>query len=97
MAWGLLALLVGVGYGWWKPGTDDKWAILRTGFLAGLALALGFAILGLALGTNPLGLSTVDAPALLLAVAVMTVLFTLGTLAGDWIEDRTTHRAHGAA
>jgi hypothetical protein len=90
--WGILALLIGVGYGWYKPGRQDKLAILKTGFLAGLVLAVLFALVGTFAGSNPLGFAPADPVGLLLAVVVVTLLFVVGVSIGDWIEARAEAR-----
>lgn len=83
--WGLVVLLVGILYGYLSPGRQDKWKILKTGFLIGVVLALLFAIVGSLAGMNPLGLGGGIAETII-GVAVLSVLFVIGVWIGDFLE-----------
>jgi uncharacterized membrane protein YadS len=85
--WGLLALVVGVLYGWLKPGVQDKSDILVRGLVIGLVVGLAIALLGYAVGSNPVGVGSGFA-GVFLSVLIITVLFVLGTWLGDLIEGK---------
>lgn len=89
MAWGLVALVVGILYGWLTPGHQDKGRILKTGLIWGLVLGVIFAVLGFAVGSNPFLLGNgSDILSFVVALVVIVVLFVVGVWIGDLIEGR---------
>lgn len=85
--WGILALLIGFLYGWLKPGAQDKSQILVRGLVFGFIIALVLAVLGYALGSNPIYFGS-GILALIFAVFIITLLFILGVWLGDLVEGR---------
>lgn len=83
--WGLVALLVGLLYGYLKPGRQDKWAMLKKGAVIGILLAVVFTLLGALLNLDPLGLGA-GFVGIVLAVLVLTILFVVGAWLGDMLE-----------
>ena len=83
--WGLLAFIVGLLYGYFSPGRQDKGRLLMNGLWIGLILGIVFGLLGLALDSNPLGFG-VGFVGILIAVLVLTVLFVIGAWLGDLLE-----------
>jgi CDP-diglyceride synthetase len=83
--WGLLVILGGLLYGWMTPGRQDKGHLLWNGFLLGIVVALVLALLGAAIGAQPLPLGA-GLVGIVLTVLILTVLFVLGTWLGDLIE-----------
>ena len=81
MPWGLVALVVGVLYGAFKPGRQDKSHLFRQGLMIGLVLAIILAVLGALSGSPALGVA--GAVGIILAAIVMTLLFVLGVWLGD--------------
>lgn len=89
--WGLVTFIIGLFYGWLSPGREAKWALLKTGLLIGLVLALVFVLLGFLVGATPLGLG--GGLSIFVSVVVLTLLFILGAWLGDLIERSTTKGA----
>lgn len=83
--WGLVVFLVGILYGYLKPGRQDKVKLLKTGFVVGVVLAVLFALVGSVADANPLGLGA-GILATILGVLFLTVLFIIGVWIGDWLE-----------
>jgi uncharacterized membrane protein YadS len=83
--WGLLAIVLGIAYGWLSPGRSDKRRLLMNGLWVGLVVALVVAVLGGLLRADPLFFG-VGAVGLFLSVIVLTLLFVLGVWIGDLIE-----------
>ena len=92
--WGLLVILVGLLYGWMTPGRQDKGRLLWNGFLLGMVLALGVALLGAALGVPPLPLGA-GLAGLVLTILILTAVFVAGAWLGDLAEG-LTHRGRAA-
>lgn len=89
--WGWLVFLVGIAYGYVKPGRQDKTDILKTGIIAGIVVALLFALLGWAANFDLLGFNL--GPGIvgtILAFVVLTVVFIVGVFIGDWLEGMRT-------
>lgn len=94
MAWGVLALVVGVLYGWLTPGKQDKGRMLMTGLMYGLVIGLVLAIVGWAFGSNPIFLGNGSGIlGTILAVVVIAVLFVIGVWIGDLVEARGSRRS----
>ena len=85
--WGLLALVIGVLYGWLKPGNQDKSRIMVTGILLGLVIALVLTLLGASLGSNPVHFGS-GFLGIVLGIVIITLLFVLGVWLGDLIEGK---------
>lgn len=85
--WGVLAILIGFLYGWLKPGAQDKSTILIRGLIFGIIIAVVLAVLGFAIGSNPIYFGT-GVLGLILGVVIITLLFILGVWLGDLLEGR---------
>lgn len=83
--WGLIVLLFGILYGYFTPGRQDKWRMLKKGIFIGIVLALVLGILGYLANVNALGLGRgiVD---VFVSVLVLTILFIVGVWLGDVLE-----------
>lgn len=82
--WGLVAFLIGIAYGWWAPGTQDKGRLFINGLVIGLVIGLVLALIGYWADAPALGVGGLVG--IFLAVAVITALFVLGAWIGDMIE-----------
>jgi hypothetical protein len=85
--WGLLVLALGVLYGYFTPGRQDKARLFRVGILWGLGIAIVLAVVGALAHASPLGIEMGFVGALLSAL-ILTLLFVLGVWIGDLIEAR---------
>lgn len=85
--WGLLALVLGVLYGWLKPGHQDKSQIMMRGFIIGLVVGLVLVLLGVVVGSNPISFGS-GFVGIVLGVVIITLLFILGVWLGDLIEGK---------
>jgi hypothetical protein len=88
--WGLVTFLVGIVYGLAMPGRQSKFGLFVNGVLIGLIVAIVLLILGAMYNTNPIGLGYgfLD---VIVAAAVLSLLFVLGAWLGDILEG-LTHR-----
>lgn len=92
--WGLLVVLVGLLYGWMTPGRQDKGRLLWNGFLLGIVLGLGVALLGAAIGVPPLPLGA-GLVGVVLTLLILTAAFVVGAWLGDLAEG-LAHRGRAA-
>jgi hypothetical protein len=90
--WGVIVFLVGILYGFFTPGRQDKGRLLRNGIIIGLVLALVFALLGAFAGANPLGFGGSGFVGIFVSALVLTILFVLGVWLGDLLEGRGARR-----
>ena len=90
--WGLLALVIGVLYGWLKPGHQDKSQLLVRGLVIGLVVGLVLALLGFAIGSNPVYVGS-GVLGIILGVIIISLLFVLGVWLGDLIEGTKSRRS----
>ena len=86
--WGWLALLVGIAYGYFTPGQQDKGALLKKGLLYGIVVAVVLALLAFFLDLSLLGFGTGLVVTVLGAVLIV-LLFVGGVWLGDLIESKT--------
>lgn len=89
--WGLIAFIIGIIYGWAKPGRQPKFQLFKTGVLIGIVVALVMVVIGYYAGTSPIGLGT-GALGLILSAIIISVLFVLGVWLGDIFEGRKQQR-----
>ena len=90
--WGLLAFVIGLLYGWLKPGRQDKSQIMVKGLVIGLIVAVVLVLLGVVVGSNPVYFGA-GVLGFILGVIIITLLFVLGVWLGDLIEGNKSRRA----
>lgn len=86
----LLIVLIGVTFGYLRPGREDKIGLLKNGIIVGILLAVIitfiFMIFAPNIGLGLLILGGIGATRFFFEVIVLTLLFIIGTFIGDWIE-----------
>lgn len=92
MAWGLVAVALGMLYGYFSTGRQDKSEMLKTGVVWGVIIAVVFGVLGALLRTNPLGLGE-SVLASFISIVFTLLLFLLGVWLGDLLEARRQDRS----
>ena len=87
--WGLLiALVIGLAYGYMSPGRQDKSRLFWKGLLWGVVIALVLAVIGWFMDLSPLGLGDASFFGLVLSFVILTVAFLVGVWIGDLVEGR---------
>ncbi len=84
----IITIVIGVIYGYLKPGKEDRKALFKKGVLIGVILGLIFAGLGLLVNIKFLLVSTVVGLVIFVEVILLAVLFIAGTFIGDWLEEK---------
>jgi general stress protein CsbA len=93
MAWDLpiavLMLVLGIVYGYTRPGKEDRVAILKKALLIGLVIGvvIGF-IIALVLRVSLIGATIGATIGAVIIIVVFAVFFIIGTMIGDWMEAR---------
>ena len=78
--------LVGIAFGYFQKGRQDKSQLFKTAFVIGLVVALVLGVLGWLVGAPALGVGGILGA--LVAAAVLALLFILGVWLGDVLEGR---------
>jgi hypothetical protein len=88
----LLVFIIGLVYGYAKPGKEDRWALLKKGAIYGIILGVVFGLIGFFagsyLGSVAGGLlffagSTIF---IFISVVILVIIFIVGTFIGDALE-----------
>ncbi len=82
----ILILIIGVIYGYMRPGKEDRSSLLKNGVIIGIILAIIMVVLGLIGGREILLLGSLVGAAVFIEVIILTVLFIIGTYIGDMLE-----------
>jgi hypothetical protein len=84
----IITIILGVFYGYLKPGTEDRKAMIKKGVLIGIILGIILIGLSILFGAGLLPGGIVGA-VLFLYVIVFAALFIIGTFIGDWLEGKS--------
>jgi uncharacterized membrane protein len=82
----ILIIIIGIIYGYMKPGKEDRSALLKKGVVIGIILGVIMVVLGLFAGGGFLLLGTLAGVAVFIEVIILAVLFIIGTYIGDMLE-----------
>jgi len=82
----ILIIIIGIIYGYMKPGKEDRSALLKKGVVIGIILGAIMVVLGLIGGRGILLLGTFVGALVFIEVIILAVLFIVGTYIGDMLE-----------
>ena len=82
----VLIIIIGIIYGYMKPGKEDRSTLLKKGVVIGIILGAILVVLGLIGGRWILLLGTVAGVLVFVEVIILAVLFIIGTYIGDMLE-----------
>ena len=82
----ILIIIIGIIYGYMKPGKEDRSALLKRGVVIGIILGAIMVGLGLLWGGAILLLGSLAGVYLFIEVIILAVLFIIGTYIGDMLE-----------
>lgn len=82
----ILIIIIGIIYGYMKPGKEDRSTLLKKGVVIGIILGAIMVVLGLIGGRGILLLGSLVGAAVFIEVIILTVLFIIGTYIGDMLE-----------
>jgi len=91
----LLAILLGIAYGYMTPGRQNKMELLKTATLIGIVLGIVLGLLAWFSGVSITGAAgaTLGLIAIAISAFIIAVLFVLGAWIGDFLEDRFARKA----
>ncbi|MDD1708224.1 MAG: hypothetical protein LUQ33_03515 [Methanoregulaceae archaeon] len=83
----LLALIIGVAFGYFRSGKEDQVVLIKQGLVIGIIV--GF-ILGILSIFTPSGMSIhagiEDAVGITVRVIILALIFVIGVMIGDYLE-----------
>ena len=82
----ILIIIIGIIYGYLKPGKEDRSTLLKKGVVIGIILGAIMVVLGLIGGRWILLLGTLAGAVVFIEVIILAVLFIIGTYIGDMLE-----------
>ncbi|NJD53352.1 MAG: hypothetical protein FIB07_10850 [Candidatus Methanoperedens sp.] len=82
----ILIIIIGIIYGYMKPGKEDRSALLKRGVVIGIILGAIMVVLGLLGGRAILLLGSLAGVIVFIEVIILAVLFIIGTYIGDMLE-----------
>ena len=80
----ILAFIIGLIYGYVKPGKEKRWELFKKGIIYGIILGIIFGFIGLFIGG--LVYSAATAIGMFITVVILVVIFIIGTFIGDILE-----------
>jgi hypothetical protein len=80
----ILAFIIGLVYGYVKPGKEKRWELFKKGVVYGVILGVIFGLIGFFFG-GPL-LFVAGAIGIFIDVVFLVVVFIAGTFIGDVLE-----------
>ncbi|MGB2728683.1 MAG: hypothetical protein WBD09_09455 [Halobacteriota archaeon] len=84
MIFAILAFIIGLVYGYVKPGKEKRWELFKKGIVYGVILGILFGIIGFFVGG--LFLFAVGAIGIFIEVIFLVIVFIIGTFIGDLLE-----------
>ena len=88
----ILTFVIGLIYGYMKPGKEDRIALLKKGIIYGIIIGVVFGVIGFFAGTylgsvgGGLVLFAAGAIGIFISVVVLVIIFIVGTFIGDLLE-----------
>jgi len=82
----ILIIIIGIIYGYMKPGKEDRSALLKKGVVIGIILGAIMVVLGLIGGGGFLLFGSLVGAYLFIEVIILAVLFIIGTYIGDMLD-----------
>jgi len=80
----ILAFIIGLVYGYVKPGKENRWELLKKGAMFGVILGIIFGLIGFFVGG--LFLFAVTTIGIIIEVIFLVIIFIIGTFIGDLLE-----------
>ncbi len=84
----ILIIVIGIIYGYMRPGKEDRFALLKKGAIIGIILGAIMVVLGLIGGRGILLLGSLAGAYIFIEVIILAVLFIIGTFIGDMLEGK---------
>jgi hypothetical protein len=85
-----VTIAIGILYGYFKRGKEDRMALLKKGALIGIIIAIILvAVAGLLSNGEMLLAGGFIGIFVFINVIILAVLFILGTFIGDWLEEKS--------
>jgi len=81
----VLAFIIGLIYGYVKPGKEQRWELFKKGIMYGIILGVIFGLIGFFVSGRPL-LFVAGTIGIFIDVIILVIIFIIGTFIGDILE-----------
>jgi len=85
----ILTIVIGIVYGYIKPGKEDRFGIFKKGIIIGVILGIIFTVFGTFAGIEFLLMSGLIGFIAFIDIVLIAIFFIIGTYIGDWLEEKT--------
>jgi hypothetical protein len=84
----LLDFILGIAFGFFHRGKEDRTGILRNGAIAGIVIGIIFVLMSMFLVPGAIGLDVgfLGIFGIFIVILIYVIIFVIGSLVGDWIE-----------
>jgi hypothetical protein len=84
----LLDFIIGIAFGFFHRGKEDRMGILRNGAIAGLVIGIIFVLTSMFLVPGEIGLDVgfLGIFGIFIEILIYVIIFVIGSLVGDWLE-----------
>jgi hypothetical protein len=80
----LIVFIIGIAFGFLRPGKEDKWGLLKWGLILGIILGILFGLISIFTGGVFAGLG--EAWGTFLSIVIYAIVFIIGAYIGDLLE-----------
>lgn len=80
----ILVILLGLAFGYMRPGRESKWGLLKNGVIIGIILGVVLGLIGWMFNMSFFG--TTSWLGIVWDVIILTILFIIGVFIGDLLE-----------
>ena len=85
MLFGILAFIIGLVYGYAKPGKEERWELFKKGIIYGIILGIIYGVIVRIL-MGELSHLVAGGIVIYITVVFIVIMFIIGTFFGDIIE-----------
>jgi len=84
----LLNFIIGIAFGFFHHGKEDRMGILKNGAIIGIVLGVIFVLVSMFLvpGGISIDVGFLGVFGIFIEIIIFVIIFIVGTLIGDWLE-----------